>query len=137
VSLAAVGLLTTALFVTHFGAQLPGGRAVDAVGARRVGFAAIVLILCGNAIALATPSFFVAICARLLMGIGTGAGFVAGSDYVRAARGTATAQGLYGGASVAGGGLAIAIVPLLDGPLGWRAPYASAVAVAAALTQLA
>jgi predicted MFS family arabinose efflux permease len=133
VSLAAVGLLTTALFVTHFGAQLPGGRAIDRIGARRAGLASIVVILCGNAVALLSTSFGLALVARLLTGIGTGTGFVAGSDYVRSAGGTPTAQGLYGGASIAGGGLAIAIVPLLDAPLGWRAAYWTALVVAAAL----
>jgi MFS family permease len=37
VSLAAIGLLTTALFVTHLAAQIPAGRAIDRVVARRVG----------------------------------------------------------------------------------------------------
>ena len=35
VSLAAVGLLTTGLFVTHLAVQIPGGRLIDRVGARR------------------------------------------------------------------------------------------------------
>jgi MFS family permease len=129
VPLAAVGLLTTALFVTHFASQVPGGRLVDRVGARRAGLAAIGVILAGNVLALAALSFPLALAGRLVTGVGTGLGFVAGSDYVRAATTSPTAQGLYGGAAVGGGGVALAIVPLLAG---WRAPYASAAVVAAA-----
>jgi MFS family permease len=133
VPLAAVGLLTTALFVTHFASQIPGGRLVDRSGARRSGLGAIAVIVVGNALALAAASFPLALVARLVIGLGTGAGFVAGSDYVRSATPSPTAQGLYGGAAVGGGGLAIAIVPLLSG---WRAPYASAAVVAVALVSL-
>jgi MFS family permease len=127
VPLAATGLLTTALFVGHFTSQIPGGRLVDRIGARRSGLGAIGVIVGGNAVALAAASFPLALAARLVIGLGTGAGFVAGSDYVRSATRSPTAQGLYGGAAVGGGGLAIAIVPLFSG---WRAPYASAAVVA-------
>jgi MFS transporter, NNP family, nitrate/nitrite transporter len=130
VPLAAVGLLTTALFVTHFASQIPGGRLVDRVGARRAGLGALGVVLAGNALALAGPWFALALVARLVTGLGTGVGFVAGSDYVRSATASPTAQGLFGGAGVGGGGVALAIVPLLSG---WRAPYASAVVVAAVL----
>jgi MFS family permease len=128
VSLAAVGLLTTSLFVTHFGAQIPGGAVVDRFGARTVAAGALAAIAGGNAIALAAASFPLALVARLLIGLGTGAGFVAGSDWVRGAGGSAAGQGLYGGVSVGGAGLAIGIVPLLTPSLGWRAPYVSALA---------
>jgi cyanate permease len=68
--------------------------------------------------------------ARLVIGLGTGVGFVAGADYVRWASASPTAQGFFGGAAVGGGGAALAIVPLLSG---WRAPYASAAVLAAVL----
>jgi MFS family permease len=71
--------------------------------------------------------------ARLIVGVGTGIGFVAGSDYVRATVGSTTAQGLYGAAGVGGGGLAIAIVPLTTSALGWRAPFITALACAGAV----
>ena len=136
VSLATVGLLTTSLFVTHFGAQIPGGTLIDRFGPQRVAIAALAAIAVGNAIALATPSFLLAIFARLLIGLGTGGGFVAGSDWVRAAGGSAAGQGLYGGVSVGGAGLAIGIVPLLTPSIGWRAPYESALVAAAACSLL-
>jgi MFS transporter, NNP family, nitrate/nitrite transporter len=123
VSLALVGLLTTALFVTHLAAQLPAGHGSDRLGARRIGLVALAAAAAGNTLALLADVFALGLFARLVTGIGTGAGFVAGLDLVRAGGGGPTAQGFYGGGTMAGGGLAIAIVPLLDGPLGWRAPY--------------
>ena len=122
-SLAAVGLLTTALFVTHLAVQIPGGRLIDRIGARTVGLAALAVVAAGNALALAAPSLGLGLGARLLMGLGTGAGFVAGIDLVRAGRGGPFWQGAYGGSTMAAGGLALMIVPQLVGPLGWRAPY--------------
>lgn len=41
------------------------------------------------------------------------------------------AQGLYGGAGVGGAGAALAAVPLVENPVGWRAPYLSALVLAA------
>ena len=67
---------------------------------------------------------------RLVGGVGTGIGFVAGSDYVRGTVGTPSAQGLYGAAGVGGAGLAIAIVPLAIPGLDWRAPYVTALVFA-------
>jgi MFS transporter, NNP family, nitrate/nitrite transporter len=132
-SLAAIGLLTTALFATHFATQIPGGRLIDRVGARRGGLAGIVLLVAGNALALTSASFPLALAARLVVGVGVGLGFVAGADYVRSATSSPAAQGLYGGAAIGGGGLAIALVPLLGGPLGWRSPYVTALVAAAVL----
>jgi MFS transporter, NNP family, nitrate/nitrite transporter len=131
-----VGLLTTALFLTHFAVQVPGGKLIDRVGARRLGLAALALIVAANALALAEPSLALALVARTLMGFGTGAAFVAGSDAVRAVDPSPTLQGIYGGMSMAGGGLAIALVPPIEGAWGWRAPYASAIVVAAAVVPM-
>jgi MFS family permease len=129
VRLGAVGFLTTALFLTHFAVQIPGGRLIDRLGARRVGLGALAAIVLGNGLAIVAASFPLALVGRLIAGLGTGTGFVAGSDYIRAASGSPTAQGVYGGASVGGSGLAVAAVALLTPSLGWRAPYVSALAL--------
>lgn len=130
VSLAAIGLLTTALFVTHLAVQLPGGRLIDRVGARRVGLAALAAAAAGNAVCLLAPELGVGLLGRLVAGAGTGAAFVAGLDLVRAGGGGSSWQGAFGGSTVAGAGLAVAIVPQLVGPLGWGAPYWSGLALA-------
>lgn len=123
VSLAFVGLLTTALLLTHFAAQLPAGREIDRRGALTVALAAIALCAVGNALALVAPSPWLAIVARLVTGLGSGAGFVAGADAMRSTGLSLTWQGAYGSATMAGGGLAVLVTPQLVGELGWRAPY--------------
>lgn len=130
VSLTTVGLATTALFVVHAMLQLPAGRAVDARGARRMGFVALTVLAAANAFALVAPAPELLFVARAAMGVGTALGFVAGSDYVRAQGGTVFAQGLYGGVALGAGGFALAAVPQLVDPLGFRAASASALALA-------
>jgi MFS family permease len=122
VSLAVVGIFTTSLFVTHLLVQIPGGRACDRIGARNVGFLAVGAVVAGNVLLLAADDPALAIAARAIVGLGSGAGFVAGAEYMRAARASAVLQGIYGAATMAGGGLAIAVVPQLEPSLGWRAP---------------
>lgn len=132
VSLPTIGFFTTALFATHLAAQLPGGRASDRFGPRRIGFVALAAVVAGNLAALASPEPTLALLARALVGIGSGAGFVAGAAYMRSATPSPVLQGAYGGATMASGGLAIAVVPQLEGVLGWRAAYWSALVVAIA-----
>ena len=130
VRLGLVGLLTTALFVTHLVMQIPGGTLVDRRGARTWAGVALAIIALGNVVALVAASFALGIVARLIAGVGTGIGFVAGSDYVRATVGSTTAQGIYGAAGVGGGGVALVVVPLTTSAFDWRAPYATALVAA-------
>src|SRR5204862_273596 len=83
----------------------PGGKLVDRHGARTLAGIALAVIAAGNVVALITASFPLGILGRLIAGLGTGIGFIAGSDYVRATVGSATAQGLYGASAVGGGGV--------------------------------
>jgi predicted MFS family arabinose efflux permease len=138
VSVAAIGLLTTALFLTHLAIQLPAGRSADRFGARAVALGAIGAAVVGNGVLLIDDSFGPALVGRAIVGIGSGAGFVAGLDLVRAGGGGAAFQGIYGGATMAGGGLAIMIAPALTEATGWRATYWSAalLALAAAIPTL-
>jgi MFS family permease len=138
VGLATVGLFTTSLFLVHLAMQIPGGKASDRFGPRRMGLVGLAVIAAGNAVALSASDPGLAIATRALMGVGTGLTFVAGVDYVRAAGGSPAAQGLYGGIALAGGGAALAVVPQAEAWLGWRAPFATALVVAgAALLALA
>ena len=91
---------------------------------------AIVAAIVGNAILLLDTGFEIALLGRAIVGLGSGAGFVAGLDLVRAGGGGTAVQGLYGGSTMAGGGLAIAIVPPLTDATSWRAPFWSATALA-------
>jgi nitrate/nitrite transporter NarK len=130
VSLATVGLFTTALFVLHATLQVPAGSAIDALGARRVALVAVAITLLANGLALLAPEPGLAIGARALAGVGTALGFLSGIDYVRSQGGSPFAQGLYGGVGLSGGGIALAVVPLVEDWIGWRAPFASTLVVA-------
>jgi MFS family permease len=129
VGLGVVGLFTTALFVSHAGLQVPMGRLCDRFGPRVVGLAGLVAVALPSAGALAWREAGFAIAMRFLAGFGTAAAFVGGSDYVRATIGTPVAVGMFGASSMAGGGLALALLPLWAD---WRAPFVSAALVAAA-----
>ncbi len=133
VSLVVVGLFTGALVLTHFVVQLPAGRAADRIGARSVALAAAGFCLVGNAVAVVAPNSGLALAGRAITGIGSGAGFVAGADLVRAAGLSSVWRGVFGASTMFGGGLAVAIVPQLEPSLGWRAPYWSGGAIAVAL----
>jgi len=124
-----IGLFTTALFVTHAALQVPAGRLSDRFGPRLVGGAGLVIVAVMSACALTWREAWFAILLRLLAGVGTACAFVAGSEYMRATYGTAVAQGAFGAASMVGGGLALALVPLWGT---WQAPFALAAVVAAA-----
>jgi MFS family permease len=89
-----VGLLTSALFVSHAALQVPGGRLVDRLGARTVGLLGQLVIAATSAVALLAPEPSLGLTARLLGGCGTAFVFVGGSDYMRAAGGSALAQGV-------------------------------------------
>ena len=133
VGLATVGLLTTATVITHLAIQIPGGRAGDRLGPARTGAMALVVLSAGNALALAGPEPALAIAARAIIGVGTGLAFISGSALVRESGGSPLAQGVFGGVALAPGGLALAIVPQLEGAMGWRAPYWTALALSLAV----
>jgi cyanate permease len=103
-----------------------------------VALGAIGATLVGNALLLAGDWYALALAGRLVVGIGSGAGFVAGLDLVRAGGGGPVLQGFYGAATMAGGGLALMVVPPLTEETTWRAPYWTALilAVAAAVPVL-
>jgi MFS family permease len=139
VGLVIVGLLTSIAFLAEFAIMIPGGRAIDRWGARRVAIVSLALCLLGNALLLVLPGIYAALFLRWLLGFGVGAGFVAGSIWITEdPRGrSALGQGLFGGVSLAGAGIALAVVPALKSTLGWHSSYWTGLIVAAAALALA
>jgi MFS family permease len=131
ISLAVVGLFTTALFVVHLVMQIPAGRLSDWLGPRRVGFVGLAILALANAAAMIVPEAGLALAARMVCGVGLALSFLSGSDYVRSSGGSPFAQGLYGGIALLGGGAAIAVVPAVEDWIGWRSPFVTALVVAA------
>jgi MFS family permease len=136
--LAVIGLLTTVLFFTELAVMVPGGRAIDRYGAKRVGLVAIAICLAANLLLIVPTDPASALVLRAFGGIGVGLGFLGGAVYAQSQAGDAAplAGGIYGGASLGGGGVALAVVPQLVPAFAWRAPYVSG-AVVAALALLA
>jgi MFS transporter, NNP family, nitrate/nitrite transporter len=132
VGLSFVGLLTTALFVVHAAVQVPAGRLIDRVGAHRVALGGIAVIVAANLVACIDSNRWLLLGARALAGAGTGPAFVAAVDYVRAAGGSSIVQGTFGGVNLAAGGVALAVVPVVETVLGWRSPFVTAAAAASA-----
>jgi MFS family permease len=128
VGLGIIGLFTTALFLSHAVMQVPMGRLCDRLGARAVGAAGLAVVAVASAAALGWREAWFAIAMRFVAGFGTAASFVGGSDYVRSTIGSSVAQGMYGAVSMAGGGLAVGLLPLWAS---WRTPFVSAAVVAA------
>jgi MFS family permease len=93
----------------------------------------------GNALLLVVPGIYAALFLRWLLGFGVGTGFVAGSIWITEdLRGrSALGQGLFGGISLAAAGIALAVVPALEGALGWQSSYWTGLVVAAAVLALA
>ena len=129
ISLAIVGLFTTALFVTHAARPDSGRASLRPVrGASRRHRRADRHRSCLRARADLARRCGSRLRCGLVAGVGTGLSFVSGSDYVRYDnRHCAVAQGLYGAASMAGGGLALVLVPQWGS---WQAPFATAAILA-------
>jgi MFS family permease len=131
VGLGVVGLMTTALVLVHSLCNMPAGQVSDRFGARRTVLAGLCIMAATNALALVTPSLGLVMSARALMGVGSAAVFVASLDYIRASGGSQLAQGMLGGVGLGGAGLALALVPWVEGEVGWRAPFLTALIAAA------
>jgi MFS family permease len=110
--------------------QLPAGRGADRFGSQSVALLAIGAGVLGNAILLLDAGFELALVGRAIVGFGSGAAFIAGLDLVRAGGGGTALQGVYGGATMTGGGLALMIVPPLTDATSWRAAYWTAALLA-------
>ncbi len=129
VALATVGLFTTVLAAVHAITQIPGGRLVDRMGARTLTLTSVLALIVCNAILMITAAPALALGLRAVAGVATGVGFVAGTDFIRRAGGTAIAQGIFGGVGYGSTALPLIVVPQLIGFAGWRAPYVFALAV--------
>ena len=136
VALATVGLFTTSLFLAELLSMAAVGALVRRHGARLVGIGALALCAAGNLATLAVDGVAAALVLRFVLGFGVGIGFVGGTAYVQHAGGGPLAQGLYGGLSLGTAGLAVAVVPVLTGAIGWEAPFVSGLAVAAVAAPL-
>jgi MFS family permease len=123
---ALAGLLTTGIFATHAGMQIPGGHLVDRLGSKRVLLFALAWVAVGNLGMAFAAAYWQLLACKIFTGMGTGVCFVGGARYVHnAAAGPKlhTAQGFFGGSIQLGAGFVILAVPRLYLLAGWRATF--------------
>jgi len=136
---AMAGFLTTGIFLTHAGMQIPGGYLVDRFGSRRVLLIALLWVATGNFLMAAAGAYWQLLFCKIFTGMGTGVCFVGGARYVHegcAGPRLNVAQGFFGGSIQLGAGFVIFAVPQLYKLAGWRATFlisAGMVLVAAAI----
>ena len=121
-----MGLLTTAVFLTHAFMQVPGGRLADRFGPLRVLIFALAWVAIANAALGLSVNFTQLILFKALAGFGTGTCFAAGARYTVACfRGPTLhlSQGFYGGSILLGAGFVIFAVPQLLDVVGWRGAF--------------
>src|SRR4051794_37683688 len=83
-NLAAAGLLTTGIFLTHGGTQIPGGHLADRIGPKPVVFAGTAIVCLGNLGLAYADSYGQLLFWKVFTGLGTGIGFVGGARYIAA-----------------------------------------------------
>ena len=125
-SLAAAGLLTTGIFLTHGGVQIPGGFLADKFGTRRLLAMALAIVTLGDVFLGLAGSYQQLLFWKVFVGLGTGVSFVAGARYVSdmfAGSRLHLAQGFYGASVLLGSGFVIYAIPLLSAAFGWRGAF--------------
>src|SRR5580692_7252902 len=123
---AMAGLLTTGIFATHAGMQIPGGYLVDRLGSRRVLLFALIWVAIGNLGMAFAGAYWQLLFCKIFTGMGTGVCFVGGARYVHqatAGRRLPVAQGLLGRCRRMAARFVILAVPRLYLLAGWRATF--------------
>jgi nitrate/nitrite transporter NarK len=127
------GLLTTGIFLTHAGMQIPGGHLADRFGGRRVLAWALAIVCLGNIGIAFSGSYSHLLFWKVFAGFGTGTSFVAGARYLAQTippEGLARAQGYYGGSVLLGSGFVIYAVPRAAEFAGWQGAFWTTASVA-------
>ena len=91
---ALAGFLTTGIFLTHAGMQIPGGYLVDRFGSRRMLLIALLWVAAGNFLMAAAGAYWQLLFCKIFTGMGTGICFVGGARYIHeGCRGPAAERG--------------------------------------------
>jgi MFS family permease len=130
VSVGRTAALVSALYLASAIAQPTGGKLAEEFGPRRVFMAGILLVLAGGVVGGLGNDLTTLIVARVLIGVGTSAGYPSAMLLIRRraeeAGLAAPPGGVLGGLTIAGSvtaALGLPIGGLLVGALGWRATF--------------
>ncbi len=118
------GLMSTLLFLGLAMTYLPGGILVDRYGQRPVLLGATFSIVLGGLLLPLWANIFWMLACQALIGLGSGAAFIAGAGVVASLdKRAALAQGLYGGFIQIGSGLGLLITPLIAERTSWQGAF--------------
>jgi MFS family permease len=120
------GYLTTGIFLTHAGMQIPGGYLVDRFGSRPMLLIALLWVAAGNLLMASAGAYWQLLLCKIFTGMGTGICFVGGARYIHEGcrgPGLNVAQGFFGGSIQMGAGFVIFAVPQIYKLAGWRATF--------------
>ncbi len=118
------GLFSTLLYTGIACTYLPGGMLADRYGSRRVLVGSLLLIGLGGCLLPLVENLVWILLWRALIGLGSGAAIVAGSQAAaRLGKYAALGQGLYGGAMQVGAGLGLFLTPQLLVHVGWQGSF--------------
>jgi predicted MFS family arabinose efflux permease len=130
VSVGRTAVLVSALYLASAIAQPTGGKLAEELGPRRIFFAGILLVLVGGVVGGLAHQLTTLIVARVLIGVGTSAGYPSAMLLIRRraeeAGLDAPPGGVLGGLTIAGAATAALGLPIggvLVGAFGWRATF--------------
>ncbi|MBL7258538.1 MFS transporter [Paractinoplanes lichenicola] len=124
-----VGLLTSALAFPYAALQFPSGVLVDRFGVRATAVTGLSLVVVAHVAALVAPLPWLAVGARFASGAGFAVCFVCGTSLARDSGTGPRGMGIFGGVALAASGFAVLVVPFASLVLGWRAAWATTLAV--------
>ena len=121
---AQTGLFSTFLFLGLAAMYIPGGMLADRYGERPVLIGSSILLVIGATLLPLFPNLTWVLACRFIVGLGSGAAFVAGAG-VAAGLGkhASLGQGMYGGSVQVGSGLGLLLTPFLLAHFGWRGSF--------------
>lgn len=121
---AQTGLFSTFLFLGLAAMYIPGGMLIDRYGERPVLLGSSILLVTGAVLLPLFPNLAWVLACRFIVGLGSGAAFVAGAG-VAAGLGkhASLGQGMYGGSVQVGSGLGLLLTPFLLVHFGWRGSF--------------
>ena len=118
------GLLSTFLFLGLAVMYIPAGMLTDRFGQRPVLIGASILLVIGAVLLPLAPNLPIVLLCRFMVGLGSGAAFVAGASIASGlGKHSALGQGLYGGSVQIGSGLGLLVTPILFNYFGWRGAF--------------
>ncbi|MFL5654172.1 MAG: nitrate/nitrite transporter [Ktedonobacteraceae bacterium] len=118
------GLLSTFLFLGLAVMYIPAGALADRYGQRPVLISSSILLVLGAILLPLLPNFFWILLCRFIVGLGSGAAFVAGAGIAsNLGKHSSLGQGMYGGSVQIGSGLGLLVTPVLLTLFGWRGSF--------------